>query len=64
MIANRPAHGAIAGLIGPNGAGKTTLFNVFSGLLVADQGHVFFDGNDPASSATRALLQTARQRAR
>jgi branched-chain amino acid transport system ATP-binding protein len=33
-------------IIGPNGAGKTTLFNLVSGLLTPDSGHVFFQGLD------------------
>jgi branched-chain amino acid transport system ATP-binding protein len=34
------------GLIGPNGSGKTTFFNVISGFLPPDQGHVFFAGRE------------------
>ena len=34
--------GRIKAVIGPNGAGKTTLFNIISGLLKADAGHVTF----------------------
>ncbi len=35
----------IVGLIGPNGSGKTTVFNLIMGLLKADEGKVFFEGN-------------------
>ena len=36
--------GSVVGLIGPNGAGKTTLFNVLSGLISPNQGHVALRG--------------------
>src|SRR5437667_255974 len=36
--------GAIVGLIGPNGAGKTTFFNVVTGLVRPDGGHITFNG--------------------
>jgi branched-chain amino acid transport system ATP-binding protein len=32
-------------LVGPNGAGKTTIFNVITGFLRPDTGHVAFRGN-------------------
>jgi branched-chain amino acid transport system ATP-binding protein len=34
----------ILGIIGPNGAGKTTLFNVISGQIKPDSGHIHFKG--------------------
>lgn len=37
---------SITSLIGPNGSGKTTVFNVVSGIMKADSGHVFLDGTD------------------
>ena len=36
--------GRILGLIGPNGAGKTSLFNLVTGVVPADSGHVSLDG--------------------
>jgi ABC-type branched-subunit amino acid transport system ATPase component len=41
--------GEIIGLIGPNGAGKTTIFDLISGLLPIDSGHVFLRGRDVTS---------------
>ena len=36
------SRGEIVGLIGPNGSGKTTLFNIISGLIKPDSGHIEF----------------------
>ena len=38
--------GEILGLIGPNGSGKTTLLNVISGVYVATDGQIEFDGRE------------------
>ncbi|HEV3352272.1 MAG TPA: ATP-binding cassette domain-containing protein [Acidimicrobiales bacterium] len=38
--------GQILGIIGSNGAGKTTLFDLCSGFLAVDSGHVRLDGRD------------------
>lgn len=40
--------GEIVGLIGPNGAGKTTLFNLISGAIPPDTGHINFMGKSIA----------------
>lgn len=36
----------IYALLGPNGAGKSTLMNILTDNLKADQGQIFFDGED------------------
>lgn len=36
--------GQIVGLLGPNGAGKTTCFYMIVGIVAADKGHIYIDG--------------------
>ena len=38
--------GEILGLIGPNGAGKTTIFDIISGHLPTQRGHILLAGQD------------------
>jgi branched-chain amino acid transport system ATP-binding protein len=38
--------GRITALIGPNGAGKTTAFNMISGVIRPDDGHVIYRSRD------------------
>jgi branched-chain amino acid transport system ATP-binding protein len=38
--------GSITSLIGPNGAGKTTVFDLISGFLTPDSGHIRFRGHE------------------
>ena len=38
--------GEALGIIGPNGAGKSTMFNLITGGLRPDRGHIYFDGAD------------------
>jgi len=38
--------GESVGLLGPNGAGKTTVFYMITGLIPADSGSIFVDGQD------------------
>ena len=42
----------VYGLLGPNGAGKTTTINLICGLLTADHGDVFINGQ-PAGDQTK-----------
>ena len=35
--------GQVMSIVGPNGAGKTTVFNLITGVLPPDSGHVFFN---------------------
>lgn len=43
--------GELVCLLGVSGSGKSTLFNVISGLLAPDSGHVFFKGEDITGSS-------------
>ena len=38
--------GEAVGLLGPNGAGKTTCFYIMTGLVAADSGSIFLDGEE------------------
>jgi lipopolysaccharide export system ATP-binding protein len=38
--------GEVVGLLGPNGAGKTTCFYVITGLIRADAGTIYLDGEE------------------
>ena len=38
--------GEVVGLLGPNGAGKTTSFYMMVGLLAADRGRIFLEGEE------------------
>jgi lipopolysaccharide export system ATP-binding protein len=40
------ARGEAVGLLGPNGAGKTTCFYMITGLVAADHGKIWLDGED------------------
>jgi len=42
----RLARGEVAGLLGPNGAGKTTCFYMITGLIPADYGAIYLDGEN------------------
>jgi branched-chain amino acid transport system ATP-binding protein len=46
--------GQILGVIGPNGAGKTTLFDLVSGFVDPDAGHVHLDGRDVTALSPEA----------
>src|SRR5215472_14391942 len=52
------ARGEVAGLLGPNGAGKTTCFYMITGLIAADYGAIFLDGQDITN---QPMYQRARQ---
>ncbi|HCG71413.1 MAG TPA: LPS export ABC transporter ATP-binding protein [Gammaproteobacteria bacterium] len=43
--------GEIVGLLGPNGAGKTTCFYTIVGLVKADAGQVYIDGQEMTQAA-------------
>jgi ABC-type branched-subunit amino acid transport system ATPase component/ABC-type branched-subunit amino acid transport system permease subunit len=51
------ARGEILGIIGPNGAGKTTLFNVLNGVLPADSGQAWLDGEPITGRKLHAICR-------
>ena len=57
-VSLRLARGEVAGLLGPNGAGKTTCFYMITGLIAADYGAIFLDGDDITN---QPMYQRARQ---
>jgi len=56
-VSLRLARGEVAGLLGPNGAGKTTCFYMITGLVAADYGSIYLDGEDITS---QPMFQRAR----
>lgn len=48
--------GSITGLIGPNGAGKTTAFNLLTGFLRPDAGHVSYRGREITGGSPHDLV--------
>jgi branched-chain amino acid transport system permease protein len=49
--------GEILGLIGPNGAGKSTMFNLITGVLRPDRGHIRFLGVDITRRPQREIAR-------
>ena len=45
-VSLRLCRGEVAGLLGPNGAGKTTCFYMITGLIPADYGAIYLDGEN------------------
>jgi ABC-type branched-subunit amino acid transport system ATPase component len=49
--------GEIVSVIGPNGAGKTTLFNLITGMIPADAGHIRFQGHNLVGRRPSQVLE-------
>jgi energy-coupling factor transporter ATP-binding protein EcfA2 len=61
-VSLRLNRGEVVGLLGPNGAGKTTCFYMITGLIAADYGAIWLDGEDILSPAL--VAEMARERIR
>ncbi len=48
--------GEVYGLLGPNGAGKTTLLSTLFGLLIPDDGEIYFDGKKITPARPETIL--------
>jgi putative ABC transport system ATP-binding protein len=53
------AQGEILAIMGPSGSGKSTLLHCLAGILVPDEGEVWFAGSrlDTRSEAERSVLR-------
>src|SRR5438132_9847620 len=51
--------GEVVGLLGPNGAGKTTSFYMMVGLLPADGGRIFLEGQEITALPMRSEEHTS-----
>jgi len=56
-VSLRLRRGEVAGLLGPNGAGKTTCFYMITGLVPAEYGSIYLDGENITS---QPMYQRAR----
>jgi putative ABC transport system ATP-binding protein len=56
------AHGEVLAVMGPSGSGKSTLLHCLAGILVPDEGEVWFAGSrlDTRSEAGRSVLRRDR----
>lgn len=56
-VSIRAEPGEIFALVGENGAGKTTLMNVLNGVVSADSGEIFIDGEKVEVDSPRKALE-------
>jgi len=55
--------GSLSAVIGPNGAGKSTFFNLISGALTPDGGHILVDGEEITGRSQAAIVHRGLGRA-
>jgi cobalt/nickel transport system ATP-binding protein len=48
------AAGEAVAVIGPNGCGKSTLLKLMNGIVIAQSGHYFFDGEEISSKSLKS----------
>src|SRR6266851_4935947 len=51
------AEGSLTAVIGPNGAGKSTFFNLITGALRPDSGHILLNGVDMAGRSPPDIVR-------
>src|SRR3979490_3349869 len=51
------AQGSLTAVIGPNGAGKSTFFNLITGALRPDRGHILLNGIDLAGGSPPHIVR-------